>query len=178
MSDRTQINLSYNPVEDRLLLRLSAPSPQGLVEYRMWITRRFTRMMWLALDQVLKDESEANPRVEPRGREMVRRFEEEAALSRADFSTPYEPENPVTPLGPEPMLVVKTHIKKLPDGQRVIIMQDARSRGVNLTVGPALIHSIRKLLSDTADKAGWDLNLDLYSKAPEAGGEAHPRSVN
>ncbi|MBU2488994.1 MAG: hypothetical protein KKA60_06350, partial [Proteobacteria bacterium] len=85
---------------------------------------------------------------------------------------------PVTPLGPEPMLVVKTHLKKLPDGQRLIIMQDAKGRGVNLTVGPALIHSIRKLLSDTAEKAGWDLALDLYSKTPENMAQGHSKTVN
>ncbi len=177
MSGATQINVTYNPGEDRLLMRMNAPGPDGSVEYRMWLTRRFLQLMWQGLDKSMEAESAADPTVQPSVREAVQQFKEEAALSEADFSTPYEKAPATTPLGPDPFLITKMQIKKGEGDKRVLIMSGENGQGVTLAMAEPMLHSVRKLLADAAGKAGWGLSLKLLAtQQPNYSGQ--PRIVN
>ena len=41
-----QINLGYSPEEDRILLRINTT---GKTEYRLWMTRRYVKILWKLL---------------------------------------------------------------------------------------------------------------------------------
>jgi len=158
-----QINFSFDPKEDRILMRLTQKTAQGAAEFRIWLTRRFLRLMWGGLNQVLEGEAASTAGVEPSAQGMVKQFQEEAALSQADFSTPYSPQVVATPLGEAPMLAARLQLKAATGGNKMVSIQNEHGKGITLTLTNDMIHSIRKLMVDTALKAEWDLDLELYS---------------
>ncbi|SHK20756.1 hypothetical protein SAMN02745216_03061 [Desulfatibacillum alkenivorans DSM 16219] len=178
MSGPTQINVRYDPAEDRLLLRMNASTPEGAAEYRLWLTRRFVQLMWQGLEKAMKADQEFDPAVQPSQQEAVRQFKEEAALSSADFSTPYRnEEKTVMPLGENPVLITKMQIKRAEDGKKVLIMQGEEGPAVTLALAENMLHSVRKLIADAADRAGWGLSLKLLSQA-DVTPPAEPRMMN
>lgn len=178
MSGVSQINVSYNPVEDRLLLKMNSQTPEGMAEYRLWLTRRFVQLMWQGLDKSMENESAADPFVEPAAREAVQQFKEEAALLSSDFSTPYKKEAvSATPLGTDPVLVTRMQIKKSVDGKKVLILSGEDGKGVTLALAEPMFFSIRRLLADSAKKAGWGLSLKLMANQQTVGIE-HPGTEN
>jgi hypothetical protein len=180
MTRISQINIKYEPAEDRLLLRMTSTGPEGLAEYRLWLTRRFVRLMWGALDKALARDVETDPRVRPESRQALRQFQEEAALSDADFKTPYAGEQAARePLGPAPILVTRLQIKDAGEGRHSFTFAGEQGRGIAITLAAAMVHSVRKLLADTARGAQWDLGLDLYAKSvPADAPGAPPRTLN
>ena len=159
-----QLNLAFNPAEDRMLLRITAGSPGEIAEYRLWLTRRFVRLLWKALDQMLEADAMSNPTIAPEGRKAIRNFQQDEVLSRADFKTPYAGEAARTPLGSDPILITRFQVSKNPDGSQILSLQTAGGQGVNLNMNTQLIHSVRKLLADKITEAQWDLPCALYSE--------------
>ena len=91
MAERLQINFEYNSIEDRLLLRISEKENQGGgVEYRFWLTRRFVNVFIKATDKFIEDEVAGDIQVSPDAMEAMKKFQQEAALAKADFSTSYD----------------------------------------------------------------------------------------
>ena len=93
-----QLNLQYDPTQDRLLVRISTTTQ---VELRLWFTRRLTvgvlpllrKLVGQQTDKVaaLKAQTDAsdlpsNPKV----REFLSEIERETALKNSDFATPYK----------------------------------------------------------------------------------------
>jgi len=159
-----QLNITFNPVEDRLLLRMTTGTPDSLVEYRVWLTRRFVRVFWKTLEKLLETIAGRDTRVAPDSRNAVMQFQQEAALSRTNFSTPYGAENAISPLGEAPLLVSKIQVRKGPQGRPVLSMQTQKGQGVNIAVNPHLVHSLRKLIADAVKKVEWDLPFTIYTE--------------
>lgn len=160
-----QMNIGFSPVEDRLILRITGKTPEGSAEYRFWLTRRLVRLLWDGLAKVLETDTDTDPRVEPSAREMVKQWKEEEAISKADFSTPFKPEEASLPLGEAPVLVSKIQLRSMGPDQKVVVLNDEKGVGITLSLKPEMIHSIRKLIADAANKAEWDLNLSLLTGA-------------
>lgn len=157
MGGLQQLNLSYNPGEDRLLFRMIAGVDSECTEYSIWLTRRFVRLLWEALDRFLEQGLAADMSL-PDGVEAVKQFQQEAALSKADFATPYRGENVMQkPLGEQPILVTKLQIKKQQSGQYTLSLQSDRGVGINLGITEMVVHSLRKIIIETVTKAQWDL---------------------
>jgi hypothetical protein len=173
-----QLNLSFHPVQDRLLLRMTtAGQAGGLAEFRLWLTRRFVRLLWKALEQMLEADAAANAVLGAEGREALKLFQQSDVLTRADFETPYKQEEVVqTPLGTEPLLVTRFQVTKNAGGSQVMSLQTAEGQGINLSLNTGLIHSLRKLLADKIREAEWDLPCELYQEPLVM--PAGPKSVN
>lgn len=158
-----QMNIGFSPVEDRLILRITGKTGDGSAEYRFWLTRRLVRLLWDGLLKVLEADTAADPRVEPRAREMMKQWQEEEAISKADFATPFSPEQAALPLGEAPILVSKIQLKSMGPDQKVVVLNNEAGVGITLALKPEMIHSIRKLIADAANKAEWNLNLTLLT---------------
>ena len=52
------MTMGFSAEDDRLLLRLST---RDRTEYRLWLTRRFVKVLWGALIQTLEKTPEASP---------------------------------------------------------------------------------------------------------------------
>ncbi len=178
MTDQLQqINISFVPVEDRLLLRMTAGRPGTLSEYRVWLTRRFVKLLWSTLEQMMEVETKKNPSFSPESIPLVRQFQEDAALKNTDFSTPFKDEQPSSlPLGEAPILASLIQSGYSREGQQMLRINDQRDQGINITMNLQLIHSVRKLISDAARLAQWDINIAPNERETQA--DQFPRTIN
>jgi hypothetical protein len=95
-----QLKIDFAAEQDRLLMLIAASEQ---VEVRMWLTRRFVKLLWPLL---VKLAEEASPRIRtqpnPEARKALLNIEHEQAVSKANFSKPYDDSTRATPLGAEP----------------------------------------------------------------------------
>ena len=161
MAEKLQIRLEFNPVEDRLLLRISVrEGSKSCVEYRLWISRRFAYIFLQAIDKLIEDELAADMQVSSEAREAMKKFQKEAALAKADFSTSYGSNGADCKLFDEqPLLVVTLNITKKAKGKFTLSLLDKNNAGIHLTADLDLIHTLQKMLMDAVSNAGWNKPL-------------------
>ncbi|MEM1441942.1 MAG: hypothetical protein AAGF67_06340 [Verrucomicrobiota bacterium] len=181
MSKMHQMQLSYVSTEDRILFRLNTKARQ---EFRFWMTRRYTSILWNTLSKLLTDEVE-DPVLEPeRGAPPLKDALAESAkqeikhkevVSQADFETQYQ-ESTYLPLGEEPALLFSVGLKPGPAGNQLLCMHPEKGQGIEMALNDQILHSLAKLIVDTTGKAGW--NLDLRFSPPTEEGEEPPAGLN
>lgn len=153
-----QIQSSYRPVQDRLLIRFSTTDR---AEFSLWFTRRFVGLIWPPMMQILSSSGLVKSMETPQARQVTLGFEHQVALSKADFSSKYE-ENAVSwPLGKEPLLIVTLEIKKTNENQFTFCFRHQQGRSLNILLQRETIHSLCKLLIEASEKGGWKLGLKL-----------------
>ena len=174
MVERLQIKFEYNAREDRLLLRVSEKEANGsCIEYRFWLTRRFVKIFLKAIDKLIEDELAKDMQVTPDNMNMMKEFQQDAALSQADFATSYDAEAEKCKIfGDAPLLVTTLKIKKTSNGKFVFSILDENNFGIHLTAGLNLVHSLQKMLLDSAANAQW--NNTLFSVAKVGGATTAP----
>lgn len=160
-----QLKIDFVAEQDRLLMLIAASEQ---VEVRMWLTRRFVKLLWPLL---VKLAEEASPRIRtqsnPEARKALLNIEHEQAVQKANFSKPYDDSIRATPLGAEPLLLARIQTGHDPTGQPVVAMHPADGQGVTLTFDPVLLHSVCRLLQAAVKKSDWDMELKLPGAAPE-----------
>jgi hypothetical protein len=162
----TQFNISFIPVEDRLLLRMAVDSGGSTVEFRLWLTRRLVKMLLPILDKMLEADGQLQTRVPEESRKTVMEFQQQAALSKADFTTPYSPEEKGTPLGTAPLLISRIQAGKDKNGRQVLVLKTPENEGININLNPHMIHSMKQLLIQGMQKAQWGLAPDTPVDIP------------
>lgn len=171
-----QLKVDYNAEQDRLLMLIAAS--EG-VELRMWLTRRFVKLLWPLLVQLAE---EASPRIRtqasPEARKALLGIEHEQAVQKADFSKSYERASRSTPLGEEPLLLGRIQTGHDRKGQPVLALHPAEGQGVTLTLDSVLLHSVCRLLQAAVKKSGWDMDLKLPGAEPHPAEERAGRTLN
>ena len=176
MSQMHQIQMSYVSTEDRILFRLNTKSRQ---EFRFWMTRRYTGILWNTLARVLEGAGKGAQDAPPASvqDELVKLTEKEIehqkAVAQGDFNTAYE-ESSYLPLGEQPTLLFSVGVKPGPNSQAMLCMHPEEGEGIELVLNEQIVHSLCKLIVDTAGKAEWNLSLSFGSgpsegKEPSAG---------
>lgn len=161
MGQIRQLQLSYNPNQDRLLFRLSASAGRQLHEYRFSLTRRYVRLLWKALLIILKSnqpEKQQQQSAPTQAASMT--LQHQQAVAQADFKTPFEKSHSY-PLGEAPILVGKISLKKGPQGGQLLSMHPLQGAGLDFHLNDQLLHSFCQLLSQATQRAEWDLDLDF-----------------
>ena len=172
-----QLKIDFVAEQDRLLMLIAASEK---VEVRMWLTRRFVKLLWPLL---VKLAEEASPRIRtqpnPEARKALLSIEHEQAVSKANFSKPYDDSTRATPLGAEPLLLARIQTGHDPNGHPVLAMHPSESQGVTLTLDPVLLHSVCRLLQAAVKKSDWDMELKLPGIEPqETAPERSRRTIN
>jgi len=171
-----QIKIDYQAEEDRLLMLVS--TSEG-VEVRLWLTRRFVKLLWPLLVKLAED---ASPRIRtqanPEARKALLGLEHEQAVSRANFAKPYEAQSRATPLGEAPLLLARIQTGHDRKGQPVVALHPAEGQGVTLTFDSVLLHSVCRLLQAAVKKSDWDVELKLPGGEPRESPERAPRTIN
>ena len=75
MTAINQLQMSYSPEEDRVLLRLNTTSAE---EFRFWLTRRYCQLMVQALNAHRAADPDVSNQVSPVSRKLVEAFKYEA----------------------------------------------------------------------------------------------------
>lgn len=171
-----QLKVDYHAEEDRLLMLIAASDG---VELRMWLTRRFVKLLWPLL---VKLAEEASPRIRtqasPEARKALLGIEHQQAVQKADFSKAYEPKSRSTPLGEEPLLLGRIQTGHDRNGQPVVALHPAEGQGVTLSFDSVLLHSVCRLLQAAVKKSGWDMELKLPGAEAAPAEERSSRTIN
>ena len=142
-----QLKIDFNAEQDRLLMLVSTDDG---AEVRMWITRRFVKLLWPLL---VKLAEEASPRIKvqasPEARKALLGIEHQKAVQRADFSKPFQQAARSTPLGAEPLLLARIQTGNDPKG-----------------------------LQAAVSKSDWEIELKLPGAEPEPVDAPESRTIN
>jgi len=109
MEQLHQMQLTFAPEEDRLLFRVNTAGGRHRAEFRFWFTRRYVKLLWTALMNMLE---RRQPQKFPDeiAKTQALAVEHQKALEQADFQTQYQ-ESAVFPLGEQPILVSRVTLK-------------------------------------------------------------------
>ena len=157
MSGINQIQMSFLPLEDRLLFRLNT---QDSSSFQFWLTRRYVKLLWpVLMSMLIKDEQIAVQQSDA-AKKQVLSFQHEQATQKMDYTQNFKEEPGTQPLGNEPILLSKISIKNRPDGAQLLSIQPEEGQGIDLALDQTLLHSITKLLQDTVAKTDWDIDFN------------------
>ncbi len=152
-----QMQFSYSTSEDRLLFRFNTTTGE---EFGFWLTRRYIKLIWPVLLDVLGGFDRATPN--PLMRDTLLSFRHDAVMSKADLATPFqETTQAVRPLGDEPILLGQLSIKRSPQHLPILCMHPEHGKGIELVMDPTLLHSFCGLMIHAIHQSGWDLHYDL-----------------
>ena len=171
MTQLQQIQVRYEALEDRALLRIATNDEQ---EFRFWITRRYAALMLTALTRNLEADPALAGRTASGERADVLAFQRDAALGASDFQSDYRERQRTTPLGDHPLLLARLSIRRLPGGDSVLKLHPQSGQGIEVRLNDRLIHSLVKLLEDAARRGNWGLPAAI----PEHSGPAPSQPLN
>lgn len=169
-----QINLTYDPGEDRLLLKIVTT---GRAAYRLWLTRRVTGQIYEVLNDVADSrasEAAGAAASSARARDAVRDFQREDAVARVDRSKPFDDAGAELPLGGTPILIARARPGE-GDGPGRLVLEAEGKPAITLGLEADLVHTLGELLANGASRAGWDLpgmTLDDEVKPPPGTGQS------
>lgn len=167
-----QFNVTYVDVQDRLFLKVSTSADE---EYRVWCTRRFTRMLLDKLEEGFEknlfenaeEKSAAVPATVPeQARREVAQMQHKQAVKEESFQQPYEAEPARFPLGKDGLLVTTLKYTTLEDGSVAVHLGNSKGRGLSLNLNDQLKHQLYELFLRAAERAGW------FNPAPASAGTA------
>src|SRR5260370_29034255 len=122
--------VEYDAEQDRLIMLVATSEA---VELRLALTRRFVKLLWPLL---VKLAEEASPRIRtqanPEARKALLGLEHEHAVSKADFSKPYDAVPSATPLGEAPLLLARIQTGHDRNGQPVVALPPSEGQSVAL----------------------------------------------
>lgn len=152
-----QLQISYNPTEDRLLLALSL----GERSVGFWLTRRFTAMLWRALWQRAGSSVDAAA-VTHTAKEWMLRLKQDRARQSQEVR-----QEPRLEVSMPPLLVTTLQYGPGEQGGHVLSLVDAAGNGERMTLDDDSLYGLIRLLDDTLSSCDW--NLDLWRPlSPEA----------
>jgi len=152
-----QMQFSYSTSEDRLLFRFNTTTGE---EFSFWLTRRYVKLIWPVLLEVLGGFNRAAPN--RLMQETLLSFQHDAVMTKANLATPFrETGQAVRPLGSEPVLLGQLSIKRSPQNLPVLCMHPEQGKGIELVMDQTLLHSFCGLLIHGLNQSGWDLQYDL-----------------
>ena len=161
MAKLHQIQIRFDPKEDRILLRIRTADES---EFRFWLTRRYVKLLWPIVVRMLESDQQIARQGDPAAKSAVLSFQHEDALQRTDFSTQFKDETTNLPLGESPIVLAKIQLKQRPDGTSVLCMHPDKGEGIELAMNTVLLHSFAKLLTDAVALSEWELDLGIGAK--------------
>jgi hypothetical protein len=187
-----QLSVNYIAEQDRIFVRINTASSE---EIRLWLTRRLMLGLWpllsrLLTQHLLKLES-AGTSLEAADeglRKMLADFRKEQFMEQADFDTPYDENQAMLPLGPQPVLVTDVDASPLPNGRLRLSFnerlpnsgKDARSFQMELE--PKLMQGMMHLLDQALVRSQWQEPFAQPAQEegadPDASAARKPRYLN
>jgi hypothetical protein len=163
-----QINLSYQPNEDRILLKIGIGSDDADPEKQeilLFITRRLLQLFWPVMTQAMATQITLDrPEAAFASADLVQMEFQEAISTITEggnFAQPYVEQERVRPLGELPLLLesITFHLRaNEPLGLQLI---PAGGGNIDLQLPATLLHGLCKLLQDAANEGQWGLTLTM-----------------
>ncbi|MDX1351777.1 MAG: hypothetical protein R3254_02105 [Thiomicrorhabdus sp.] len=163
MSEKiNQIQASYYPAEDRILLKIKTLNNQV---YLAWITRRFMKLLIPVLHgqhpttgKSLFDEKQS----------QVQQLEKEKNQLSGDYESEYQvPDNADYPLGETPILLAKITFKDIYGDNAQLAFEPEEGQGIILPYHADLLGPLIKIFSQALNASDWALDLDPILEVPK-----------
>ncbi len=161
-----QINVSYVDREDRLMLRISTSDD---AEYRLWCTRRFTRLLLERFEHEFQGEVAAEVPVPQEARKEVAQMQHSQAVKEEAFEKPYEALPTEFPLGENGVLLTTLKYSMNDKGVMQMGLSDGKDKGMTLNLNRNMQHQVYELLRRAAEKADWFAALSTAEAAARSG---------
>lgn len=162
-----KISLRFDPVEDRLVLRLTVKTPAGPVDHWLLLTRRLC-VGWRRDLQAMVDMSAALPeRMDRAAKAAVSSAHHQALASQVPTRT--EAAEPVAeqPAERPPMLVTKIECgRRRGDGRWVLNFELRDGPPLAMVVADPTLHALVDAVSRRVAAAGWNLPPIASERAP------------
>ena len=163
-----QIQMAYDKVQDRILLRVSTADR---AEFRFWMTRRYVKLLWAMLIKMLERDPLAAVHADEKIRRTMMGFQHEDAVRTGEFGKQYADDAAVLPLGADPVLLSRITAKQNAEGQQILSVQPEQGQGIDIAVNAELLHMISKLVVDAVVQTDWDIKLAIdpdFAMPPQA----------
>jgi hypothetical protein len=169
-----QLQITFDPAEDRLRLRLTTTAGE---EFRLYMTRRFVRLLWPELTKTAEVTAVVKSPTPVARREVVA-FEREKALAESDFKTPFQEPSAETPrrfpLGETPFLATRAQVRVDRPGAYRLTLDPQAGRGIELGLDDRLMHSFCRLIESAVRGADWDLPMLAANPSATSGTDTPP----
>ena len=175
MAGINQIQMSFIPGEDRILMRMNTVASEG---FQFWLTRRFVKLLWPLLLQMLARDSLVLSQQTVEAKKEVLSFQQEQAAQKMDYSKSYQEQVNTQPLGDKPLLLAKAGVKENDNNSQTLGLHPEQGQGIDIALDKQLLHSVCKLLQDTVSKTDWDLDLSQSLATSAAVEQQQPVSIN
>lgn len=165
-----QLNVTFMAAEDRILLRLNTTDKE---EFRIWMTRRIVRKLARELSgaerRLLGLESPESGHIAP-GARAIQEFQREARMASVDFGERFEEGAAGFPFGTDAVLASDCNVELQGENASVSLALN-NERTLNFMIDMRGIHGTLAMLQKAVAHSDWDLDQELSSAAPPAGGQ-------
>jgi hypothetical protein len=146
-----QINVSYQPGEDRLLMKVTS----NREEYRIWLTRRYTALLLGVLENQLN--ALGTPTATRTGNLASK-------LKQGAYEKPFKAENTRKyPLGEQGILGYRINVSKPKDGSVNLQLLPEQGQGLNLKLDEATTTMFCNLIEQGLTQTDWQLGASAVS---------------
>jgi hypothetical protein len=181
-----QLTMTYSPEQDRVMLRIGTKEN---TEYQLWMTRRFVRIMWRALiqimerdlnlakdwvpedrvtedrvpkDQVPKDRAPKDraPKDQvPEVKDAIMAMQHQESVQNSDFSQKHAKGNVNLMANTGALLVIGCQVKPVNEDRTRINFKTDKGTGIEFFLNKKLLHALCHMIIKSAQRAQWDLDL-------------------
>ena len=150
-SSLQQINISYLPSEDRLLMKVTSKGE----EFRIWLTRRYTALLLKVLENQL---DELGTPIQARTGELAKK------LKQGAYDKPFETDTSTSyPLGEKGVLGFRINVGKPKGGAVSLQLLPEDGQGLNLNLDSATIALLTNLIEQGLTQTDWQLSSPAAS---------------
>ncbi len=157
-----QLNLGYNPQQDRLLLRVGLSDDTELL---LWITYRIARQIWQMLSGETHLPTADSIQTDMPAASAVAQFQQEAqateALKQMDFATKYQPRKEIRNDGA--LLAIDLKLSGDTIKHLDVVCLEGVTVGINLP--PALVLALCNMLQLSVRESGWSIGGKTQTQA-------------
>ncbi|MCB1693298.1 MAG: hypothetical protein KDI19_11065 [Pseudomonadales bacterium] len=158
----SQIQVVYDPEEDRILFRLNSTEQQ---QFRFWLTRRYTILLLKVLAEHLDKDPDVTVQGTPTAREAVRSFKQEEAVRNANYAESFREDANELPLGQDVLTAYRLSYS-VKNGILHLGIQPKEGQGINMAINQEINSSFTQLLLGAAGKGEWKLDSKDISIQP------------
>ena len=154
MSGIEQMQLKFDPQQDRLLLRVNSLDKQQL---RFWLTRRIVKRLLPPLIDLLQKSVAGDRSGDAKTAAALFEFEQQTVRDHVDFVSEFDDDATSLPLGEDGLLIETVSLTTHEGGDVSVKLANNSNTSATLRLNEKLLHSLFAILRQALAVADWDL---------------------
>ena len=156
---KSQISVSYDHFEDRLLLQVASDGRCG----QIWLTRRIISNVSGSIDQLGDMLNEDQSQMAPKEK-AISQFLQENEVENTDFSEPFENAGlEIYPAG-GPLLATKISFTPMKSGRIRITFENREEEELPFSLQKTDFRMLVHMISEAASKGDWQLSFTPHKQ--------------